>query len=77
MSPDEVIADNLQCVYGSVPTDVSTERKHTDLLDEYINIHLLDAGISESLGFGRISYPIQMELKITAASAPLCKLFLD
>ncbi|MGD0330915.1 MAG: tyrosine-type recombinase/integrase [Nitrososphaeria archaeon] len=48
MDPDQLIRDNLQCIYGSGPSDVETKRKHTDWLDEYVNRKLLEAGSSES-----------------------------
>ncbi len=49
MNPDELVLDNLRCVYESEATDVMTKRKHTDLLDEYINGYLLDKkGASET-----------------------------
>ncbi len=41
LSPDALITDNLRCVYESSPTDVSTKRRHTDLLNEYVNVHLI------------------------------------
>ena len=42
MNPDELMLDNLRCIFESKATDVTTKRKHTDLLDEYINGYLLD-----------------------------------
>lgn len=44
MSPDELIADNLRCVYESKPTDVQTKRRHLDWLDEYVNRYLVGKG---------------------------------
>jgi hypothetical protein len=41
MDPDFLTSDNLKCVFGSGPQDVATKRKHTDLLDNYINGHLV------------------------------------
>jgi integrase len=48
LSPDELIKDNLVCIFKSDPTDVSTKRKHTDLLNEYANTFLLEKGDSEA-----------------------------
>jgi len=48
LSPDALITDNLKCVYESNPTDVSAKRKHTDLLNEYINLYLVQREDSES-----------------------------
>lgn len=48
MSPDELIVDNLRCISTSDPTDVLTKRRHTDLMSEYVNKHLIEKGIAES-----------------------------
>jgi len=56
MDPDELVRENLVCVYDSSPTDVKTKRRRTDWLDEYVNDHLLNKG----LGMKR------------ASSAPTC-----
>jgi hypothetical protein len=45
MSPDELILDNLRCVFEGGPTDVETKRKHTDLLSEYINGYMGREGL--------------------------------
>jgi integrase len=45
MDPDELVKDNLECVYNSAPTDVKTKRRHTDWLDEYVNDYLLNRGV--------------------------------
>lgn len=45
MSPDELIQDNLKCVYESASIDVQTKRRHTDWLDEFVNRFLVDKGI--------------------------------
>ncbi len=42
LTPDELVVDNLRCIYESSATDVQTKRKHTDWLDEYINRHLVE-----------------------------------
>jgi hypothetical protein len=33
---DELVQDILNCVYGAVPQDVRTKRKHTDWLNKYV-----------------------------------------
>ncbi len=43
LNPDELIKDNLRCVYDASATDVETKRKHTDLMDRYVNVYLLGA----------------------------------
>jgi integrase len=48
MNPDDLMLDNLRCIYESAATDVATKRKHTNLLDEYINGYLLERGQSEA-----------------------------
>ncbi len=46
MSPDELIKDNLTCVFESKATEVGVKTTHTDLLDEYVNIYLVEKGLS-------------------------------
>ncbi|MDA4117593.1 MAG: site-specific integrase [Thaumarchaeota archaeon] len=48
LTPDGLVHDNLLCVYRSDPTDVRTKRRHTDWLNEYVNVRLLEEGASES-----------------------------
>lgn len=48
LSPDELVTDNLVCVFKSDPTDVRTKRRHRDLMNEYLNVHLKEAGLSLS-----------------------------
>lgn len=48
LTPDQLIEDNLRCVFESAPTDVARKRKHTDWLDEYVNYRLLEIHRSES-----------------------------
>jgi integrase len=48
MSPDELIPDNLRCVFESGATEVEVKTTHTDLLDEYVNIYLVEKGLSYS-----------------------------
>lgn len=49
MSPDELVTDNLTCVFHSDPADVRTKRKHTDWLSRYVNQWMVDQGYSESM----------------------------
>jgi integrase len=46
MNPDELIMDNLRCVFESGATEVGVKTAHTDLLDEYANIYLVEKGLS-------------------------------
>ncbi len=48
LNPDELIRDNLRCVYGSAPEEVNVKRKHTDLLDRYANVQLVEKGVGYS-----------------------------
>lgn len=48
MTPDDLVKDNLVCVFKSDPTDVSTKRKHTDLLNEFVNVYLVRREAAES-----------------------------
>ena len=48
LDPDELIRDNLECIHGSKPTDVETKRKHTDWLNEYVNVVQVKAGLGDS-----------------------------
>ena len=48
LSPDELVVDNLRCVYDSPATDVETKRRHMDWLDEYVNRHLVEKRQAES-----------------------------
>ena len=47
MKPDDLILDNLRCLYSSGPVDVATKRKHTEWLDLFINKRLVEEGVSE------------------------------
>ena len=47
-SPDKMIEHNLKCIYGSDPTDVKKKRTHTDILDKYVNVKLVEDGLSEA-----------------------------
>lgn len=37
MTRDELVVDNLRCIYKSEPEDVATKRKHRAWLEEYVN----------------------------------------
>lgn len=47
-SPDELVQDNLVCVFKSDPLDITKKRKHTDLLAKYANDYLIAQDFSES-----------------------------
>jgi hypothetical protein len=47
MSPDEMVRDNLRAVFESGPTDVTSKRKHTDLMGEYINKYMVAKGSAD------------------------------
>jgi len=47
MTPDELISDNLKCVFGSSPQDVRTKRKHTEWLDQFTNEYLVSEGLTD------------------------------
>ncbi len=46
MNPDELILDNLRCVFESSATEVNTKITHMDLLDNDVNVYLLDKGLA-------------------------------
>jgi integrase len=48
LSPDELVQDNLHCIFESGPADIEVKRRHTDWLNEYINRYLIENGRSES-----------------------------
>ena len=39
-TPDELVVDNLRCIYKSEPEDVATKRRHREWLEEYVNVGL-------------------------------------
>lgn len=47
LNPDELVVDNLKCVYDSKPVDVATKRRHTDWLDEFVNQYLVGKEIAD------------------------------
>jgi hypothetical protein len=44
MSPDELIGDLLERLFGSAPTDVARKTTHKNLLDEFINEYMVEQG---------------------------------
>lgn len=48
LKPDELILDNLKCVFESGATNTLTKRRHTDWLSEYVNGSMVERGLSES-----------------------------
>jgi integrase len=44
MDPDQLVRDNLECVFGSRPQDVLKKRRHTDWLDQFVNDHMRRRG---------------------------------
>jgi hypothetical protein len=49
MSPDQLVQDNLEAVFGSPPTDVKAKRKHMDWVNSYVNEVILNEGWPEVL----------------------------
>lgn len=48
MPPDDLVKDNLVCVFRSDPVDVEMKRKHTDWPSGYISGYLIEKGASKS-----------------------------
>jgi integrase len=48
LNPDELVRDNLKSIYESGATAVETKRKHTDLMDRYVNVYLLSQEVGYS-----------------------------
>jgi integrase len=46
-APDELLRDNLVCIYKSDPVDVGTKAKHKRWLEEYVNSYMVREGYSE------------------------------
>lgn len=44
MSPDELVRDNLLCIFRSDPTEVNVKRKHTDWLDGFVYGYMVERG---------------------------------
>jgi integrase len=47
MTPDQLLKDNLECIFNSDATDVITKRKHLDWLSSYVNRHMVDRGLAQ------------------------------
>jgi len=47
MTPDQLLKDNLECIFKSDATDVITKRKHTDWLNSYVNSLMVEDGLSQ------------------------------
>lgn len=45
LTPDELWVDNLRCVFESGPIEVGRKRRHTDWLDEFVNVYLVKKGV--------------------------------
>lgn len=48
MTPDELITDNLKCVFETQAVDVATKKRHMAWMDEYVNLVLVSQGWPES-----------------------------
>lgn len=48
MTPDQLMKDNLVCIFNSDATDVTTKRRHTDWMNEHINAFLISKDYSEA-----------------------------
>lgn len=53
LNPDELVRDDLKCVYESSATDVGFKRRRTDLLGLYVKVHLMEKGWMSLQGTGR------------------------
>ena len=47
-NPDELVKDNLRGIYESKVVDVEMKRKHTDLLKDFVNRHMVEKVASEA-----------------------------
>jgi hypothetical protein len=47
LAPDQLIVDNLRCIYHSEPEDVASKRKHRALLEEFANVNMIERGFAE------------------------------
>jgi len=68
LTPDELILDNLRCVFESGATDILRKRRHLDYLDEYINQYLVSKGDKDS---GRITAASQISQFYKRNDSPL------
>ncbi len=48
LNPDELVLDNLKCVFESGATNTLTKRRHTDWLSKYVNGSMVERELSES-----------------------------
>lgn len=48
MTPTQLLQDNLNCVFKSDATDVSSKAKHTRLLKAFVNTYLFQKGYADS-----------------------------
>ncbi len=48
LTADQLVKDNLECIFNSDATDVRAKRKHTDWLSEYVNEYLIRRGTSDA-----------------------------
>ena len=47
MTPDEMVKDNLAAVYSSDFMDIARKRRHTDWMNEYVNVYMIEHGLSD------------------------------
>ena len=47
MTPDEMVKDNLAAIYSPDTTDIARKRKHTDWMNEYVNVYMIERGLSD------------------------------
>lgn len=60
LSPDELISDNLSCVFKSPdPTEVKAKRRHTDLLSSCVNDYMVKRGYALNNRSGMASVMIE------------------
>ena len=45
---DQLVKDNLECIFKSDATDVTKKRKQTDWQSEYVNDYLIGRGTSDA-----------------------------
>jgi integrase len=77
MSPDELVQDNLICVFDSKPTDVGAKRRHREWLERFVNVRLVDHSMSYRAGvastvkkfYSRNDSPLFGEVRIAESQA--------
>lgn len=47
-SPDELVRDNLVCIFKSDPVDVATKARHKRWLEEHVNGYMVRNGYAEA-----------------------------